>query len=85
MAVGALVCGIISIVISLFGGALWLPGVVLGIVAIILGVQARKLPDNQNMATAGLVCGAIGVGLNVLIVIGCLACAGCGLLAASSF
>jgi len=51
-AVGALVCGIVSLFVF---------GLILGIVAIVLGVQARKNPNRRGMATAGMVLGVIGI------------------------
>ena len=54
MAVAALVVGICSIVFDFI--FVWL-GLILGIVAIILGVMARKQNPTDGKATAGLVCG----------------------------
>lgn len=73
MAIGALVCGIVSIVAAWFGfGAI--VGLVLGIVAIVLGVKVRKLNDaSKGMATGGLVTGIIGVVLSGIL----LTCAIC--------
>lgn len=72
MAVGALVCGIVSVVFC------WLFYVAIpaSLVAIVLGVLARKkLPQGgAGMATAGLVLGIIGLGLSVLT-IACIVCA----------
>jgi hypothetical protein len=74
MGIAALVCGIISVVCAFFGpGAI--VGVVLGIVAIILGVKARKDPSQAGSATAGLVLGIIGTVLSGILFISCVACA----------
>lgn len=76
MAIGALVCGIVSIVAAWFGyGAI--VGLVLGIVAIVLGVKVRKLNDaSKGMATGGLVTGIIGVVLSGILLT-CVICAAC--------
>ncbi len=56
-------------------------GLLLGIVAVVLGVMGRKeIQQSQgqiggsSMATAGLVMGIIGVIINLVVVIACLAC-----------
>lgn len=61
-ALGALICGILAILFS------WLPllGVILGIVAIVLAVQAVKQAGKDGKATGGKVCGIIGIVLSVL-------------------
>lgn len=71
-AVGALVCGIIAILTS----SLVLPGLVLGIIAIVLGGRARKAvaadPDGHHgagMATAGRVCGIVAIVLSILVAV----------------
>ena len=64
-AIGALVCGIISLVIL---------GVILGVVAIVLGTMARREiqanPDleGDGMALAGIITGAIGAVLAVVLI-----------------
>ena len=71
-AIGSLVCGIISLVIFWAGwGALI--GIILAVVAIVLGVSARKQmpPGTAGMATGGLVCGVIGL---ILCLIGFVVC-----------
>jgi hypothetical protein len=73
MAIAALVCGIISVVFAFFGyGAI--VGIILGIVAIVLGVLARKDPQRKGIATAGLVLGIIGTVLSGILLIACVAC-----------
>jgi len=52
MAVGSLICGIIGFFFF---------GFILGIIAISLGVQGRKIPYRSGMATAGLVLGIIDI------------------------
>lgn len=79
--IAALVCGILGLV----GG--WFPLIqyftlVLAIVAIVLGVKARKGKGKNGMATAGLVLGIIGVAGTVASIL-CVICAGAGLAAIS--
>ncbi|MCL1797759.1 MAG: DUF4190 domain-containing protein [Eggerthellaceae bacterium] len=52
MAVASLVCGLVGLFVF---------GFVLGVLAIILGVLARKRPDRKGMATAGIILGAIAL------------------------
>ncbi len=74
MGVASLVLGIISIVLSLFGGT-WVSALI-GIVGIVLGALAKKAnPENSGMATAGMVCSIIGTVLSLLVFIACVACA----------
>ncbi|MDR2144669.1 MAG: DUF4190 domain-containing protein [Treponema sp.] len=74
MAIAALVCGIISVLCAFLGyGAII--GIVLGIIAIIFGVKARKDPSQAaGSATAGLVLGIIGTVLSGILFIACVAC-----------
>jgi len=51
-ALASLICGIVSLFVF---------GLILGIVAIVLGVQARSNPNRRGMATAGIVFGVIGI------------------------
>ncbi len=64
-AAASLVCGILSIVLSLW---VW-PAIVLGIIAIILGVQYAKTFGKNGMATGGRVCGIIGLAFSVMFVL----------------
>ena len=88
----AMIIGIVAIVISIFGNTfagnngvfaiiLVLVALVGGIVAIVMGVKARKDPNsNQGMGTAGLVTGIIATvfaGISVVCV-ACVACAAVG-------
>jgi phosphotransferase system glucose/maltose/N-acetylglucosamine-specific IIC component len=75
MGIAALVCGIVSIVCS-FTGLGAIAGVVLGIIAIILGIKTRKDPSMAGPATAGLVLGIIGTVLSGILFIACVACVG---------
>lgn len=67
-AVGALVCGIISLVLSNIPFACF-GGIVLGIIAIIKGAKARKYgPQNKKgMATTGYVLGIIGLIISIIM------------------
>ncbi len=60
-ALGALMCGIFAIVL------VWMPfvGIVLGIVACVLGVSATKIARNKS-ALAALITGGIGIGANLV-------------------
>ncbi len=88
----AMIIGIVAIVISIFGNTfagnngvlaiiLVLVALVGGIVAIVMGVKARKDSNaNQGMGTAGLVTGIIATvfaGISVICV-ACVACAAVG-------
>jgi hypothetical protein len=76
MAIGALVCGIISVVLAFtfFTGLGPGIGVILGIIAIILGVLARK-SGGGTAATAGLILGIIGTVLDGILYLACAVCA----------
>ena len=74
MGIAALVLGIISVVFF------WIPFVdiltlILGIVAVVLGVMSGKKGKN-GMATAGLVLGIIGVVLSAISFVSCVICSG---------
>ena len=74
MGVASLVLGILSIVLGVFGGISsgWL-GAIIGI---ILGVQAKKIPEQKEIASAGFVCSVIGTILSLLFYVACAACVG---------
>lgn len=73
-AIASLVCSIIGLVCAFFGWGAILT-LVLGIVAVVLAVKARKANDeSKGMATAGLVMGIISIVLGG-IVVACVACA----------
>lgn len=61
-ATGALVCGILSILLC----SSVVPSIILGIVAIVLGGKALKLISINGKAKAGRVCGIIGIVLSVI-------------------
>ena len=64
-AIGARVCGILSIVLCLVP----LLGGVLGIVAIILAIVSRKDQSSRGMSIAGLITGIIGVLIGLLFTV----------------
>ena len=49
----------------------------MGIVGIIIGIQAKDLPDQAGYAKAGFICSVVGTALSLLTFIACVACAGC--------
>ena len=70
MAVASMVCGIVSVPLL----CLWPVAVVLAIVAIVLGLMARGqarrgVASGRGMATAGVVCGGVTIGVVVAIVL----------------
>lgn len=74
-AIASLVLGILSCVCVFFGyGALL--GIVLGIVGLVLGINAKK-ETASGMATAGIVLCIIAVAVCALAFISCVACVGC--------
>lgn len=65
-AIISLVCGILSVICCCTG---WV-GIVLSVAAIVLGILSfNKQEDARGMAIAGIVCGAVGVVLALVIVI----------------
>ena len=74
-AVASMVLGIIACVCVFFGyGALL--GIVLGVVGLVLGINARKeQPD--GMATAGIVLSAIAIAVCAVGFLACVACVCC--------
>jgi len=68
-ATAGMVCGIISVATCWVPFLYLLSGLVLGIVAVVLSLKGRKRAragaGSGNLATAGLVCGWIGIGLSV--------------------
>lgn len=72
MATAAMVLGIISIVLGLFG---WL-GIITGLVAVILAVVAKSqikadpsMAGSAGQAKGGLIMGIIGIALGIIITI----------------
>ena len=83
MAVASLILGILSIVLSWIPVAGWIICLIMGVVAIVLGVLGRKKqPEKKGMAVAGMVMGIIGVVFSLIWVIACGALVGAGAKAA---
>lgn len=76
MGVASLVLGIISLIISVCGGfaAVGWVGSICAIVAIVLGVIARKTAATRGQGTAGLICGIIALVWGLLATLACAAC-----------
>lgn len=78
-AIASMVLGIISLVVAWFGyGAIL--AIILSIVGLILGTQAKKeIPAEmpKGMATAGIVMSIIALALSVIVFVSCVACVGC--------
>lgn len=74
MPVASLVLGICALVFP-FIGLGWL-SVIIGVVGIVLGALAKKNPEKQGMATAGIVMSIIAVALGLIMWIACAACIG---------
>lgn len=84
----AMIIGIVSVALSVFGDAISVTGIVAlilifvalaaGIAAIVLSVKARKAPaTSRGMANAGLITGIIGTvfaGISAICVISCVIC-----------
>ena len=78
MATAALVMGIVSLVISVGGGAAnmaWV-GSVCGILGIVFGVLGLKDPSKKGQAKAGLVMSIIALTWGIIATIVCFACIG---------
>lgn len=86
MATAALVLGIISLVISIGGGAAslgWV-GSICGILGIIFGIIGQKDASKKGQAKAGLILSIIALFWGVIATVACLTCmAGAGLAAYS--
>ncbi len=74
MAIGSLVCGIISLVITVPGcccSPIWMLSGILGLVAVILGIfaiqECNRGKGGKGMAIAGLACGGIGLAFTLLL------------------
>lgn len=65
LAIGALVCGIVSLVMTCS-----YVGFIPGIIAIILGINGSKKSGNPRMATIGMILGILGTVTGLIAVIG---------------
>ena len=73
-AIASLVLGIISLVCIFFGyGALL--GIILGVIGLVLGINAKK-EQPSSLATAGIVLSIIGLSICAFTFIACVACVG---------
>jgi len=57
--------GIVSLILAIIG--IFILGIILGPIAIILGIMGRKRDDSKGLATAGLI---IGIIVTILAIIG---------------
>ena len=77
LAIAAMILGIVSL--ALF--CLWYLAIPCGIVGLVLGAiahnKAKAVGMKSGMATAGIVCSAIALGIALLFIICTFACAGC--------
>lgn len=79
-AIASLVLGIVSVVCVFFGyGAIL--GIVLGIVGLILGINAKK-ESPSGMANAGVILSIVAIAACAISFVACVACIGIGLSAA---
>lgn len=72
-ATGSLVCGIIAIVLWIFGYSAIL-SVIVGIIGIVLASNAKKAGFEGGMRTAGFVLSLIGLIFGAIIFVSCVAC-----------
>ena len=80
MAIAALILGILGIVTSFF--SIGIGGAIFGVIALILGILARKKAVAENaptgVATGGLVTGIISLAMGVLFFVACSLCVAAG-------
>lgn len=68
MAIGSLVCGIVSVVLC----CAWYLALPISIVGIVLGIMTIKNnKDGRTMAIIGIILGGLGVIIGILGIIGC--------------
>ncbi|MCQ2588371.1 MAG: hypothetical protein MJ174_09665 [Treponema sp.] len=87
MGVASLVLGIISLVSSVVGGVFslgWV-GSICGVIAIVLGVLAKKDAAQAGKGKAGMICGIIALAWGVISTVACIACAACAYGAAEGY
>ena len=63
--IAALVLGIVSLVFM----CVWMICIPCGILAIVFGYLGRGGYSGRGMSTAGLVCGIIGIGMNIMFIV----------------
>lgn len=92
LAFASLLCGVVSLVLSFLGLLLWIVaigvlllflGILIGIAAVVTGILAMKRfpkgvgqDKNRTFVMAGLICGGVGLGLNLLFMVSCSALTG---------
>lgn len=69
----SLVLGIISLVFIFFGTFAFI-GMILAIVGLVLGIQAKKESPNDGKAKAGVILSIIGLALCAITSLACIAC-----------
>lgn len=74
-ATASLVLGIISIVFIFFNVYAFI-GIILAIIGLVLGIQAKKDNPQDGKATAGVVLSIIGLALCAIAFLACAACIG---------
>ncbi|MBE5967656.1 MAG: hypothetical protein E7255_11950 [Lachnospiraceae bacterium] len=74
-ATASLVLGIISLVFIFFGTYAFL-GIILAIIGLVLGIQAKKEDPNDSKARAGVVLSIVGLALCAVTFVACFACIG---------
>jgi uncharacterized membrane protein len=74
-ATASLVLGIISLVFIFFNIYAFI-GVIMAVVGLILGIQAKKENPADSRAKAGVILSIIGLALCALTFLACLACTG---------
>lgn len=75
-AIASLVLGIVAAVLVFFG-TLSILSIILAVIGLVLGVQARReMPQGTaGMATAGMVLSIVVLALAVIVLVSCTACA----------
>lgn len=69
LGIASMVCGILSIVLVCCSGYIPFLPIVLGVVAVILGIVQIVKNESKGMAIAGIICGAIGVVMYIALLI----------------
>lgn len=76
LSVASLACGIVGLVLSIV--FVWFIGIPAAIIGLILGIVGKKKASDvgasSGIATAGIICSAIGIVAGILTAIACFAC-----------